>query len=104
LLPAPLAAEPVMRFIPDPERFPDQGQPNNDPSNFWGFTSVCLRRLLEELGFAVSRTIVHCERVLLDAKRVAAEGPAGRQELAYRVMEHIPVGSNPLEPSAWKIF
>jgi tRNA (mo5U34)-methyltransferase len=34
LLPPQLSSEPIMRFFPDPMRFPMQGQPNNDRSNF----------------------------------------------------------------------
>src|SRR5438445_658572 len=72
-LPRPLVAEPVMRFLPDPERFPGQGQPNADRSNFWGFTAVCLQRMVEDVGFAVQRRTVRHDRVLIDAKRMAFE-------------------------------
>jgi tRNA (mo5U34)-methyltransferase len=104
LLPPPLATSPVMRFIPDPERFPDQGQPNSDRTNFWGFTSDCLRRLLEELGFSVNRTMKSSDRVLLDASRVDSDGGAVRQSRAYGIMAREPVGANSSDPAAWKMF
>jgi len=47
-LPAELRNESMMQFIPDPDRFPAQRNVNQDRSNFWGFTSVCLRRMVEE--------------------------------------------------------
>ena len=104
LLPEGMAAEPVMRFISDPGRFPGRGQPNEDRSNFWGFTSICLQRLLEELGFEITRMIVHRDRVLLDARKTDANGAAARHDIAYRIMERVPVGSNASDWDAWKIF
>lgn len=101
-LPEALRSEPVMRFLPDPERFPDRGQPNADASNFWGFTSVCLKMMVEDVGFAVDRLRVREQRVLLDAHRVGGE--ERRQRLAYRCMDHHPPAGDPSEPSSWTIF
>lgn len=101
-LPEALRHEPVMRFLPDPERFPNQGQPNADPSNFWGFTSVCLKMMVEDVGFVVDRLRVREERVLLDAHRVG--GAAHRQQLAYQCLDHHPLTGDPREPSSWTIF
>ncbi|OYT73352.1 MAG: hypothetical protein CFK52_01925 [Chloracidobacterium sp. CP2_5A] len=102
LLPEALRAEPVMRFLPDPERFRDQGQPNRDPSNFWGFSSACLKAMVEDVGFAVDRLQVSGDRVLLDARRVG--GQERRQMLAYQLIERLPLAGDPLEPASWTIF
>ncbi len=104
LLPARLASEPVMRFISDPLRFPGRGQPNADPSNFWGFTAVCLQRMVEDVGFAVSGANVRKDRVLIDAARVVPDGAASRLPLAYGVVPAEPVGANPDDPAAWRLF
>jgi tRNA (mo5U34)-methyltransferase len=104
MLPETLAAEPLMRFISDPHRFPEQGQPNPDRSNFWGFTAVCLERLLEDLGFAVQRKRIHLDRVLVDAVRVVFNEAATRRDLAYGLASQTPVGENPNDPAAWRIF
>ncbi|QUW04608.1 DUF1698 domain-containing protein [Chloracidobacterium validum] len=101
-LPEALRVEPVMRFLPDPERFPNQGQPNDDPSNFWGFTSVCLKQMLEDVGFAVDRIRVEADRVLADAHRVG--GNDHRLQLAYQCFDHQPPTGDPLDPAAWTIF
>lgn len=104
LLPPPLAAQPVMRFISDPERFPGRDQPNPDRSNFWGFTSVCLQRLLEEFGFDAKRTNVRRDRVLIEARRVASDEAAMRLDLAYGVCPAQPAGQNRSDPAAWTLF
>ena len=99
-----LAAEPVMRFISDPSRQPSQGQPNEDWSNFWGFTSVCLRRMVEDIGFAVDRILVRQDRVLIDARRSVSEPHTARIERAYQLAPHLPVGKDVSDPASWKIF
>jgi tRNA (mo5U34)-methyltransferase len=104
LFPPALAAEPVMRFISDPQRFPQQGQPNTYRSNFWGFTSVCLERLVEEVGFAVQRKIVRSDRVLIEAGRVLLDAAAPRRQLAYGIRLQTPVGGNPADADAWNLF
>ena len=78
-----------MRFIPDPERFPAQGQPNADRSNFWGFTAACLQRMVEEVGFVVRRSHVGDDRVLLDAWRAVSNPKALRSSRAYGVQPRI---------------
>ncbi|MCS7079907.1 MAG: DUF1698 domain-containing protein [Chloracidobacterium sp.] len=102
LLPEELRSEPVMRFLPDPARFPDHGQPNNDPSNFWGFTSACLKLMVEDVGFAVDRIRVRADRVLLDAHRVG--GHEHRQMLAYRCFDQRPPMGDLYNPASWTIF
>ncbi len=102
LLPEARRGELAMRFLPDPERFPDQGQPNRDPSNFWGFTAACLKALVEDVGFAVDRLEVSGDRALIDARRVG--GQARRHMLAYQRFDRIPPAGDPLEPSSWVIF
>ena len=98
------APEPVMRFIPDATRFPGQGQPNADRSNFWGFSATCLQRMVEDVGFAVRRTNVRSERVLMDAWRLVSDPAVMRLNLGYGVRPRIPVGGNLDEPNAWTMF
>lgn len=104
LLPPHLASEPVMRFIPDPQRFPAQGQPNADRSNFWGFTAACLQRMVEEVGFVVRRRHVGNDRVLLDAWRAVSDPKALRASGAYGVRPRVGMDGNPDDPNAWKMF
>ncbi len=104
LLPEPLASEPLMRFISDPARFPMQGQPNDDRSNFWGFTSFCLQRMVEDMGFAVKRQRLWGDRVLLDAERAATREDQTRCALAYGSLPHVPRGESPDDPEAWTLF
>jgi tRNA (mo5U34)-methyltransferase len=103
LLPPDLAAEPVMRFIPDPRRFPGQGQPNMDASNFWGFTATCLERMAEDVGFSVRTRNVRADRVLIDARRVASARVVTRAHTAYGLRPRVPVG-NPDDPDGWTLF
>jgi len=104
LLPSPVAAEPVMRFILDPLRFPRQGQPNKDRSNYWGFTSTCLQCLVEEVGFTVRRKSVRKDRVLIDARRIVFDDVATRLDIGYGVRPRVVVGENVDDPKAWTIF
>jgi len=104
LLPPPLTSEPVMRFISDPDRFPQQGQPNTDRSNFWGFTAVCLQRMVEDMGFAVQRLDVRSDRVFIDAMRVVFEGAETRLSIAYDTVVPVHLGGSLDDPKAWKIF
>jgi len=112
-LPRRLTSEPVMRFLPDPERFPMQGQPNADRSNFWGFTSKCLQYIVEDIGFVVQRSNVREDRVFIDAERVVLKKDATRfvfdntetrLGIAYGSIEPVPVDGNPDDPKAWTIF
>jgi len=100
-VPPDLAAQPVMRFFPDPYHFPDQGQPNTDRSNFWGFTSTCLQRMVEDLGFAVRRSRVRADRVLIDARGVVSQRAATRLFKAYGSRQTEVRGSDPDDPAAW---
>jgi len=104
LLPKKLASEPVMRFISDPKRFPVQGQPNDDRSNFWGFTSICLQRMVEDIGFAVRRMNVRKGRVFIDARRVVFDDAETRLNIAYGSLAPALLGGSPDDPKAWKIF
>lgn len=104
LLPGKLASEPVMRFIPDCVRFPEHGQVNADRSNFWGFTSSCLKLMLEDVGFAVERMSVRGDRVFIDARRVVKDDAATRLPMAYKTVPPILRGTDPNDPQAWKIF
>ena len=112
-LPKQLTSEPVMRFLPDPERFPMQGQPNADRSNFWGFTATCLKRMVEDIGFAVQTSDVREDRVFIDAKRGVFEidatrtvfnDPETRLNIAYGSVPPVPVDGSPDDPKAWTVF
>jgi tRNA (mo5U34)-methyltransferase len=103
-LPGQLASEPVMRFLPDPERFPKQGQPNTDRSNFWGFTATCLQRMLEDIGFAVERSNVRQDRVFIDATRVVFDDAETRLGFAYGSLAPVPVDGSRDDPKAWTTF
>jgi tRNA (mo5U34)-methyltransferase len=107
-LPEQLRKEPIMRFIPDTERFPSQGQINQDRSNFWGFTSTCLCRMVEDVGFSVARIDVRPDvtgdRVFLAAERVVADPKATRLWLAHDRIPETPAGPNRDEPESWTIF
>jgi len=103
-LPEELASEPIMRFLPDPERFPMQGQPNADRSNFWGFSSTCLQRMVEDIGFAVERSSVREDRAFMDATRVAFSDKETRLDIAFGSMKEIPLDGSPDDPDAWTIY
>jgi tRNA (mo5U34)-methyltransferase len=103
-LPERLASEPMMRFFPDPERFPNQGQPNTDRSNFWGFTATCLKRMVEDIGFAVERSSVREDRAFVDARRVVFNDAETRLNIAFGALEQIPVNGSPDDPQAWTVF
>lgn len=104
LLPRSLRREPVMKFISDPERFPDRWQVNRDRSNFWGFTSVCLQHMLEDVGFAVTHVRVHGSRVFIAAERAAVERARTRLPIAYDTIPGILAGTDRNDPGAWTIF
>jgi tRNA (mo5U34)-methyltransferase len=103
LLPKGFAAEPMMKFIPDSHRFPKRGQLNNDRSNFWGFTSVCLLQMIEDINFSVLRKNVRGDRVFMNAMRAAGDGET-RLSIAYGSVPPTIRGEDPDEPQAWKIF
>ena len=105
VIPRKLSSEPVMRFLPDPARSPEQGQPNTDRSNFWGFTSTCLMRMVEDVGFTTRSSDVRSDRVFIDARR--GDGPeqaATRLNIAYGTLPPIPVDGDPDDPKAWTIY
>lgn len=104
LLPPDMASKPVMQFISDPQRFPMHGQPNADRSNFWGFTAMCLQRMVEDLGFAVRRNNVRGDRVLIEAVREVSEVSRLRLRMAYDALARVPRGENPADSKSWSIF
>lgn len=104
-LPAETAGEPLMRFIADPARFPEYGSLNDDRSNFWGFTSECLRRMVADVGFTVERSQLRGERLLIDCRRSpSTSDTATRRGWTYGVRPRVPVDGDPDEPDAWTIF
>jgi tRNA (mo5U34)-methyltransferase len=103
-LPAQLREEPLMRFIRDAERFPSPAQANPDRSNFWGFTSVCLRHMVEDVGFSVQRVDVRGDRVFIDAARAVADRQATRLWLAHDLFPEVPARPDRDEPASWTIY
>lgn len=98
-----LRREPVMRFLSDCERFPEHGHVNNDRSNFWGPTSTCLQRMVEDVGFEVNRLECWANRALVDAHREVDEGQT-RAKLTHGVFSAVQRKENPDRPEAWEIF
>lgn len=103
LLPPEIATQPIMRFISDSQRFPTHGH-NSDRSNFWGFTSVCLLRMVEDVNLSLVRQKVNVDRVFVDAKRTAASDEETRLSIAYDTVPTTLRGENPDDSKAWKIF
>ena len=103
LLPGEIAAQPIMRFISDSQRFPMHGH-NSDRSNFWGLTSVCLLRMIEDLNLSPVRQIVNVDRIFVDAKRTASSDRETRLSIAYGSVPATLRGANPDDLKAWKIF
>lgn len=99
-----LATEPIMTFISDPKRFPDLSQPNADRSNFWGSTDICLKRMLEDIGFSVSTINVHSDRVLIDARRIEFDNKKTRLTTVYELVKHRKLRGRPTDPNAWIII
>jgi len=104
IMPVELKKEPIMKFISDPVRFPQYGNVNNDSSNFWGFTSLCLKRMVEDIGFKVNRITVNGERVFIDAERIVFDDNNTRLNLAYGSIKEVQVGTSPDNPDYWTIF
>ena len=100
---AQLSRLPIMMFIPDVERFPNFHQPNTDRSNFWGFTSTCLRMMTEDVGFSVTKYRVKNDRVLINAKR-KEDLTRTRLHVAYDIIPHLPISGDINSPESWHIF
>lgn len=98
------ASRTIMKFIPDCARFPEHGDVNQDRSNFWGFTSACLQRVVEDVGFAVKGMNVRGDRVFIDAARNILSSAETRQSIAYGVMKRLPRGDNADDPASWTLF
>lgn len=103
-LEAPLREQPLMRFMRDAERFPSPAQGNSDRSNFWGFTSACLRQMVEDVGFSVRRLDVRSDRVFIDAARAVADPQATRLWLAYDLVPEVPAKPDRDDPASWTIY
>ncbi len=102
-----VGGEPIMRFIADPARFAGYGHVNNDRTNFWGFSSTCLRQMVEDVGFAVARMRLAGDpmrRVLIDAERLERDDAATRLGLAYGSLPTIRAKADRNDPASWTIF
>lgn len=95
---------PIMKFISDCERFPEHGDVNHDRSNFWGFSSTCLQRMVEDVGFAVKGIDVRGDRVFIDAKRNVMNRSDTRQGFAYGAMPRVARTAGADNPASWTIF
>jgi len=98
------AGNPIMKFIPDCDRFPEHGDVNRDRSNFWGFTSTCLQRMVEDVGFALKGMDVRGDRVFIDALRNVRSSAQTRQGFAYGVLTHQPRADDADDPASWTLF
>jgi tRNA (mo5U34)-methyltransferase len=96
--------QPIMRFISDPLRFPQHSGGNTDRSNFWGFTSTCLERMIEDVGFRIDRTEVTGDRVLIRSTRVLGDPGKLRLNLAHQTPPVVPLAGDPDDPKAWVLF
>lgn len=94
--------QPVMKFLSDPLRFPEHRSVDGDRSNFWGFTSLCLRRMVEDVGFEVQQIAVKRKRVIIKSRRTS--GKDVRLPLAYECVPHVAAGEDRNDPRAWAIF
>jgi len=98
-----LSEMPIMIFIPDAERFANLHQPNTDRSNFWAFTSTCLRMMTEDVGFSVIKYRVKSDRVLIHAKR-KEDLTRTRLHVAYDIIPHHPISGDINTSESWHIF
>lgn len=98
------AARPTMTFIPDCDRFPEHGDVNRDRSNFWGFTSACLQRMVEDVGFAVRVSDVRAERVYIDAVRNVESSAQTRIKFAYGELPRVACTGDLDDPASWTLF
>lgn len=109
VLPPDLREQPIMRFISDPGRFSSHAHAEHahasaDPSNFWGFTSECLKRMLEDAGFDTRFLKQGVDRVLLAGQKLDGNPAAERLRIAYGFFSRTPTGANPDDPDAWTVF
>lgn len=102
-LPQSLIALPIVRFIPDPSRFPGLQQPNSDTSNFWGLSSKAIELMIRDLGFDVSRVERWGDRCFMEARRPQST-TTDRLHTAYGTITHVPLRGDPFDPQAWTIF
>ena len=100
-----IATEPIMRFIPDVKRFPHARTVANDRSNFWGFTSACLRNMVEDIGFQVARSQNSVDRVFLQAQRDRSiDVAATRNGLAYSLVPRTILRGPEDDPASWSLY
>jgi tRNA (mo5U34)-methyltransferase len=104
-----LRGQPIMRFISDPGRFAsyahnEHAHASADASNFWGFTSECLKRMLEDAGFETTIMRQRGDRVLLSCRKLGQDPAADRLGIAYGTVARVATGANPDDPDSWTIF
>lgn len=109
VVPEVVRTQPIMRFIPDARRFPgymygEHEVASADRSNFWGFTSECLKRLLLDAGLDVQIVKNYPDRVLLACEPLAGDPASSRRRVAYDTVRRIPAGANADGPDSWKTY
>lgn len=87
-----LADKPIMQFSSDPNRCPSPFTINTDNTNFWGFTSLCLKQLIEDLGFSTQTLAVNEDRVIVHATR--NQPSFSRLDIAYDLVPQVPPQPN----------
>lgn len=110
VIPEAIRSQPIMRFISDSRRFASHTHKehqyvSDDPSNFWGFTAECLKRMLQDTGLDVQITRQSQDRVLLSCQKLS-EDPIrdDRLRIAYGAVARTPTGTNPDDPDSWNTY
>lgn len=101
-VPDDMKEKPVMVFHTNPARCAEHSL-GNDPSNFHGFTSACLRYMVEDVGFTVRRSVVRQGRAILECVRTQGT-PTTRLDIAYGLPPRVERGKNRNDPRSWHIF
>jgi tRNA (mo5U34)-methyltransferase len=109
ILPPELRRQPIMRFISDPGRFAsyahnEHAHASADASNFWGFTSECLKRMLQDVGFDTTIVMQSGDRVLLSCQKLEGSPASDRLGIAYGTVASVATGANPDDHDAWVVF
>ena len=63
-----------------------------------------MKRMVEDVGFAVTRMRVRGDRVPTDAERNVKTSAETRQAFASGVMPRLPRGNDASDPASWILF